>query len=118
MFKLIPQDKANHELYGARIAAVVAIVACLVAEPLLAALGVRAAGGAGFALLLAGAASIAAALAAAIAKEYMDRSANDKAEDAGLPPPHSVEVDDLLATVRGGLSVGLPLVCAWSIYYL
>lgn len=118
MFTLLPQDKANHELYGARIAAVAAIVACLVAELLLGVFGTPIMPPVGFALLLSGSSAIVVAAAVAFIKEFLDSRANEAAEKAGLPAPHSVEVDDALATVRGGVSVGLPLLCTWALYYL
>lgn len=118
MFKVIDKDKANHELYGSRIAAVVAVVAALLAEPLLMSMAGRVTALPPFLLLLSGASAIVAAVIAAITKEWLDNRANEEAEAAGLPPPHSVEVEDLLATVKGGVWVGLPLLAAWAVCYL
>ena len=118
MFKVIPQDKANHELYGARIAAVAAIAACLLAEPLMLLWAGRVTALPPFLLLLSGASAIAVTVAAAITKEWLDDRANEEAEKAGLPPPHSVEVGDLTATIKGGVWVGLPLLAAWAVCYL
>jgi hypothetical protein len=101
---LIPQDKANHEAYGGRIAAVCATLAVLVCalsrhtRP--------------WALLAGGAVALLAVLAAGVLKERLDAAANALAAAAGEPPPHGVERADIVATVRGGVAVALPLVTA------
>lgn len=118
MFKVIDQDKANHELYGARIAAAAAIVACFLAGPLMFALAGRVTALPPFLLLLSGASAIISAVSAAVMKEWLDSKTNEEAEAAGLPPPHSVEVEDLTATIKGGVWVGLPLLAAWALCYL
>lgn len=93
---LIAQDKANHTIYGAAVAAVLAILACLSGAPVL---------GAAIGAAL-------AALAVGRLKEWLDKRANDKAEAAGMPLPHSVEKADMLATAAGGLLVAVPLAVA------
>jgi hypothetical protein len=101
---LIPQDKANHEAYGARIAAsmsALAVLGCLAFRPLRP-----------WALLAGAATALASAWAAGRIKEWMDARANAAAAAVGEPPPHSVERADIVATARGGLSVALPLVVA------
>lgn len=77
---MLPQDKANHVIYGAAIALAVG----LVFGPLVG-------------LLMAG--------AAGLAKELADRQANKRAAAKGELPPHGVERADLVATACGGLLV-------------
>lgn len=101
---LIPQDKANHQVYGARIAAVAAAFTA-------AALTLQGGPGAG-ALLWAAVAGLSCALLAGRLKEWLDARANAAAEAAGLPPPHGVERADIVATVWGGVTVAVPLVVA------
>ena len=87
---MLPQDKANHVVYGA-VTALVVILACwLVGNPH---------------WLLA---SLIAVVIVAIGKEAVDRLRNAKAEEAGLPPKHGVEWMDVVATLAGGLMVVLP----------
>lgn len=105
MFKLLPQDKANHEVYGARIAAGCACASLVVAQALHAG---------DWLLLIAAAAALAGATAAGVLKEQRDARANKAAEAAGEPPPHSVESADTTATVKGGAVVGVPLLVAWG----
>lgn len=100
---LIPQDKANHEAYGARIAmvlAVLAIVAVSLLRPGAAA------------LMLGGIVAIGGAFVAGKAKEMLDARANAAALAEGEPPPHSVEAADVRYTVYGGIAVGAPLIIA------
>ena len=104
MFDLIPQDKATHEVYGARIGAVAAAAAYVAAFAI---------GWPKYALPAAAAAAAVLALAAGLAKEQLDKRANARAHDEGLPPPHSVESADAVATLLGGVVVALPLVAAW-----
>jgi hypothetical protein len=89
---VIPQDKANHALYGALLALAV-LALCTV-------LGIQPA-----ALYALGAAVIAGA-----GKEVVDRLENLRAEKRGEPPPHGVELWDALATWAGG---GIVFVAAW-----
>jgi hypothetical protein len=102
---LIPQDKANHEAYGARVSMVASSLwllgAALAHVPLLPALLV---------------AALVAALGAALVgqlKEWHDALMNRRAVAAGLPPPHGVEGADIVATSYGGLSVAVPLFVVW-----
>jgi hypothetical protein len=81
---LIPQDKANHVVYGAAIA--------LVAYAVLLAIGTPHA--AWFSMLV--------VALFAVGKEIHDRLKNRAAERAGLPPPHGVELMDTVATLAGG----------------
>jgi hypothetical protein len=83
---LIPQDKANHVIYGALIALCGAIAAVQLGHP-----------------ELAGWMANGVALAAGAVKELTDWLANRAAAAAHLPPPHSVELLDLAATWCGGL---------------
>jgi hypothetical protein len=92
---MLPQDKANHVLYGATLA--------LFTQTLLVTLHVQ------FGVDLHGARPkdmgyLAAAIAGAV-KEGLDKLANRRAQAAGLPPPHGVEWGDFLATASGGLLV-------------
>jgi hypothetical protein len=77
----IPQDKLGHYFYGSIITSVV--------------------------LALTNSVWIAIALCAVVAalKEYTDWTANNRAAEQGLPPPHSVEFLDFVATVAGGIVV-------------
>lgn len=85
----IPHDKALHILAGLLVyIATVAVLAVLLPGYSTGPLGLLGV--------------LAAALAGAI-KELADMAANADAKDAGQPPPHSVEVADLLFTLAGGL---------------
>lgn len=87
---LIPQDKANHAIYGALIFLVASVAAQL--------LGQRDAArwwGAG------------AAVAAGALKELYDHVRNRQALKAGLAKPHGVEGSDLAWTAGGALLVWL-----------
>lgn len=93
---LIPQDKANHAVYGAVLTALGASLAIVAGAP-------------PWAAALAGAVL---AAAAGLLKEQLDARANAKALAAGQPPPHGVERADALATTAGGLLVAVPLAVA------
>lgn len=80
----LPQDKANHFVYGAVIA-LVAYAALLITH---------APHPVAFSML--------AVALFAVGKETRDRLANLKAKRAGLEPPHGVELMDAVATVAGG----------------
>ena len=82
---LIPQDKANHAIYGALVFAAVFALLHLADMPRIAPAC------AGFATAV-----------VACAKEPADWLANRAARAAGLPPPHGVELADALATCAGG----------------
>lgn len=82
---IIPQDKANHAIYGA-------VVFCVV-----------------FALTHRVPVAAAVVVLVAIGKEIADRLANRRAAKAGLPAPHGVEVMDAVATCAGGALAALPL---------
>lgn len=101
LFKLIPQDKANHEVYGARLAAgagiIVAVALLSFKAQLVVAIGASSA------------AAFVIAAAAGKVKEMMDDRANKKAVAAGEAPPHEVSRQDSVATMKGGLSVALPM---------
>lgn len=89
---VIPQDKANHALYGA-------VIFCAVF-----ALAHR------FVPLFEIYAAAAVVVLAAFGKEAVDRLANWRAARAGLPAPHGVEVMDAAATCAGGVLAALPLI--------
>lgn len=89
MIPLIPQDKANHAIYGAVIALAAYAVALAGHNPHAAVIG------------LAAAATIGAL------KELADWLLNRRAISAGLPPPHGVEFWDFGATTIGGAVVCL-----------
>lgn len=82
---LIPQDKANHIVYGALF-----YLAVFFACTQLAFADAR------FIAML-------ATLALGALKEGLDAILNHRAEAAGLPPPHGVEFLDFAATSCGGL---------------
>lgn len=89
---IIPQDKANHFIYGLAIGLVAAIACGLAGHPKIG--------------------PVASALVACIAgglKEWVDSMANSKSIDAGLPPQHGVEGEDWLVTTLGGLFIGVVL---------
>lgn len=83
----LPQDKANHVIYGAVIALAAYWVGLLTMPEYAARI------------------ALAAAVVAGAGKEVADRLANLKAQRAGLPPPHGVELWDALATWAGGAAV-------------
>ena len=84
MLPQLPQDKANHLLYGA--------LAFNLAYPLTDALT-----------------GLAIVAALGVAKEISDWALNLRAEAQGRPAPHGVEFLDALATFAGGLLCFLPL---------
>ena len=86
---LVPQDKANHAIYGAVIALAVYAVTLALLVPYAALVGLCAAVGMG------------------LAKEALDRWQNLQASRAGQPPPHGVEFWDFAATSLGGCAVWL-----------
>jgi hypothetical protein len=104
MFSLIAQDKANHEVYGARIGTVAAVIAIFVTTQI---------GGVQFAALAGAVAAVVTAAGAGVIKEHLDREANDDAIWAGEAPPHSVEGADIKATATGGIVVALPILVLW-----
>lgn len=87
---IIPQDKANHYIYGSVIAIVAGTIAHQIGLPV--------------AICSIGAATLFGAV-----KEALDWYRNRKAEAAGATPTHGVEVVDFLATVAGGASVNFLL---------
>jgi hypothetical protein len=84
MLPQLPQDKANHAVYGAAIFLAASLFGHLVHVPYTTdvALLVTAAAGA--------------------LKELSDYILNKRAISQGLPPPHGVEFLDFLATTCGG----------------
>lgn len=87
---LIPQDKANHFVYGAAIA----VAAGLVASQL------------GLQVIVY---SIGAAAILGAVKEALDYYQNWRAKKAGLTPMHGVEFMDFAATALGGCAVNVLL---------
>lgn len=82
----IPQDKANHVIYGAAIFALAGWLAVAAGQGLLA----RQIG-------------VVAAFVVGIAKEAADAWANARARARGLPAPHGVEAADAVATTGGAM---------------
>jgi hypothetical protein len=89
---LIPQDKANHAIYGAVIFCAVFALAHQVLP-----------------LFQTHIAAVVVVLAA-FGKEAADRLANWRAQRSGLPAPHGVEMMDAVATCAGGALAALPLI--------
>ena len=87
---LIPQDKANHIIYGAAIA----LLACKAAVYAPAHLSVAPA-----------AAALLAATVFGFVKEIADAAINYRTTGKWLQGPHSIEAEDVLATMSGGLLV-------------
>ena len=86
----VPQDKANHFLYGSVISAVVA-------------------GAVAFKYpAWSGHAGLVAAAAAAALKEWVDYEENKDLERHDLEPTHGVEVLDWVYTTAGGLVAAVP----------
>jgi len=110
LFPPIPLDKANHEVYGARIGCIGAVIAALVVYMVLPYVGLHIER---HVCIVAGLTSVALALLAGVIKERFDRISNEQAESAGEPATHSVEGDDVFATIRGGASVAAPLLLSW-----
>lgn len=90
MIPLIPQDKANHFVYGAAIAVAVGLVASQLGLPVVIC-------------------SVGAAAIVGVAKETLDYYQNWKAKKAGLTPMHGVEFMDFAATALGGCAVNVLL---------
>jgi len=89
---VIPQDKANHAIYGAVIFCVVFALAHQ------------------FVPIYQAHIAAAAVMLAAFGKEAADRLANWRAARAGLPMPHGVEMMDAVATCAGGVLAALPMI--------
>ena len=87
---IIPQDKANHFVYGSAIAIFAGAAAKELGLPVVPC-------------------SIAAATFFAAAKEALDWYKNYKTRLVGATPTHGVEFADFLATVAGGLSANFLL---------
>lgn len=103
LFKLLSQDKANHEVYGARVGSIAAFIAIIVC---------RSVGAARLSAPTGAVASIVASAAVGWAKEKLDERANKAAIAAGELPPHEVSRADIIATAKGGLFVAAPLIAA------
>jgi len=103
---VIPEDKANHMVYGAVIAGIGSTVSMLtillffntVWQPwqhsISATLGIL------------------CSIFAGSAKEFLDNRNNIKNIALGLPPVHGVETLDIVATVQGGIISMIPLIIA------
>ena len=108
---LIAQDKANHALYGAAIAAASAslCIAVFMPQQLKPALP----------LLWASTLGLSLSALAGYVKEKRDEEANAERLADGLPPVHSVERADMLATLAGGALVAVPMgvagLLAWGV---
>jgi hypothetical protein len=89
---IIPQDKANHAVYGAVIFCAVFALAHQ------------------FVPIYQAHIAAAAVMLAAFGKEAADRLANWRAARAGLPMPHGVEMMDAVATCAGGVLAALPMI--------
>lgn len=89
---IIPQDKANHAVYGAVIFCAVFALAHQ------------------FVPIYQAHIAAAAVMLAAFGKEAVDRLANWRAARAGLPMPHGVEMMDAVATCAGGVLAALPMI--------
>jgi hypothetical protein len=92
MIPVIPQDKANHFIYGLAVA--------FITQVLLGIFGFREA------------AALSAPASAAIIgvlKEAWDQWQNNRAESRGQEPPHEVSAWDALSTLAGGLFLGIAL---------
>lgn len=87
---MLPQDKANHFVWGAFAALAGAMAAYALHKPQ-------------------HAASIAQGLNCVVgaAKELSDYISNKRARDAGLPEAHEVSFEDFVATTIGGVPVTL-----------
>ena len=85
----LPQDKANHCIYGAVIALAVLLLATQFP-----ALSLRPRD-----------LALAAAVLAGLAKEALDQVMNMRAVAAGQAPAHGVEFLDIVATASGGVLV-------------
>lgn len=111
--KPLPQDKANHNV-GGTYAAMAGAVGTLV----ILTIGLRMPQlppiphAASFVLVAAAVMAVVIAYGAGVMKEHLDQIANDAADKAGTPRPHSVEVADWQMTAWGALPVAVPLVIA------
>jgi hypothetical protein len=107
----IPQDLANHEVYGARIAAITASVtaALVAAVPHWAGLKLPALSVAAAALTVAGVAAIVAALVSGKLGERADADAN---EEGGARQVSGKDADH---TAVGGVVVAVPLLMAAAV---
>lgn len=87
---VIPEDKANHLVYGMLICLIVSVALAFVIPKFQASL-------VGFFTTL----------LFASGKEYLDYRANEKAQAAGLEVSHGVELGDIIATMIGALLIAL-----------
>lgn len=85
MLPIIPQDKANHFIYGVLIGIVAGAIATKFKQPVIPA-------------------SVLAAVLFGVAKETVDYLSNRKAIAAGLEPTHGVEFADAAFTALGGIA--------------
>ena len=92
-FHLVPQDKANHQVYGARTSAVTSAIALSFGSPIW------------LAVLIA----VASAFLLGWIGEEVQKRTNAQARAVGEVEPHSIEAGDIWATGYGGLAVALPL---------
>jgi hypothetical protein len=93
MLPIIPQDKANHAIYGAIIFCVIFVLSHLSIPH--------------YEIYVASAVVV----VAAIAKELRDLWSNTQAKKKNLIPTHGVEAWDAIATIAGGVVVLVPLLC-------
>jgi hypothetical protein len=84
----LPQDKANHVIYGMVICFIVSMALALIIPKIHASL-----------------VGLLVTMMAAGGKEYLDLRANQKAIAAGQSATHGVELGDFIATIAGGLVI-------------
>ena len=102
MPRIIPEDKANHRVRGSEVAAVCASIAVaamsyVINTPPPVSLAVASA-----------VAIVSAGLAGKLVEAWQAKQ-NAKAVAAGKPAPHTIEQLDVIATLRGGVPVSIPL---------
>jgi hypothetical protein len=92
----IPEDKANHMVYGSLLGLLAVGVSLLLGQP----------------PVMAALHALTFTTAVGALKELSDRVANENRLAVGLPTEHEVELNDFLATVAGSVPVAAAVAAA------
>ena len=103
---IFSQDKANHVIYGAIIAAIMSSLVSLVI-PIIPIFNLISYSQQHIVSAIVG---LLSAAAGGLIKEMMDKKANDIAIKLEQPVLHSVEKADFLYTVQGGMIISIPII--------
>jgi hypothetical protein len=101
MLPSVPQDKANHIMYGLVISIIATTVFALILDNNMEHV---------YAMIAASVIGASFAIVVGILKEVLDKLSNVRNQKAGLPPIHTVEVADAAYTALGGILPVLPII--------